>query len=100
MPRQSENTFTISGDLIIISHPDWNFIATAEILDIAVKPEFQGKGIGSRLIDYVFSQFSVNKITAETDDDAIEFYIKYGFSVIDTKQYHDTKRYVWEYKKF
>ena len=43
---------------------------TAEILDIAVKPEYQGKGIGSRLIDYIFSQFAVNKITAETDDDA------------------------------
>ena len=44
----------------------------AEILNIAVKPECQGKGIGSRLIDYIFSQFSINKITAETDDDSIE----------------------------
>lgn len=67
---------------------------TAEILDIAVQPEYQGKGIGSRLIDYIFSQFSINKIIAETDDDAIGFYKKYGFSVIDIKLSHDTKRYV------
>lgn len=67
---------------------------TAEILDIAVQPEYQGKGIGSRLIDYIFSQFSINKIIAETDDDAIGFYKKYGFTVIDTKVKFDTKRYV------
>lgn len=69
---------------------------TAEILDIAVKPECQGKGIGSRLIDCIFSQFAVNKITAETDKDAIGFYKTYGFTVNDTKLNHDTKRYVCE----
>lgn len=69
---------------------------TAEILDIAVKPEYQGKGIGSRLIDYIFSQFAVNKLTAETDDDAVGFYKKYGFTVTDTKLNHDTKRYICE----
>lgn len=67
---------------------------TAEILDIAVKPEYQGKGIGSMLIDYIFSKFAVNKIIAETDDDAIGFYKKYGFTVTNTKVNHDTKRYV------
>ena len=66
----------------------------AEILNIAVKPECQGKGIGSRLIDYIFSQFSINKITAETDDDSIEFYKKYGFTVADTKDVFDRKRYI------
>lgn len=67
---------------------------TAEILDIAVIPEYQGNGIGSRLINYIFSKFAVSKITAETDDDAIGFYKKYGFTVIYTKLNHDTKRYV------
>ena len=67
---------------------------TAEIMDIAVKPEYQGNGIGSMLIDYIFSKFAVSKITAETDDDAIGFYKKYGFTVADTKVEFDTKRYV------
>ena len=66
---------------------------TAKILDIAVKSEYQGKGIGSMLIDYIFSQFSVNSIIAETDDDAINFYKKYGFIIADTKVKFDTKRY-------
>ena len=72
---------------------------TAEILDIAVIPEYQGNGIGRRLIDYIFSKFAVSKITAETDDDAIGFYKKYGFTVTDTKVNHDTKRYVCEYPR-
>lgn len=67
---------------------------TAEILGIAVNPEYQGKGIGSRLINYIFSQFAVNKVTAETDDDAIGFYKKYGFAVADINNKCDTKRYV------
>lgn len=72
---------------------------TAEILDIAVKPECQGKGIGSKLIDYIFSLFSIDKITAETDDDAIGFYKKYGFTVTDKKLNRGTIRYVCEHIK-
>lgn len=67
---------------------------TAEILDIAVIPEYQGQGIGSKLIDFIFNSFKVDNITAETDGDAIGFYKKYGFTVTDTKLNHDTKRYV------
>lgn len=33
MPRESKNAFTISGDQITISHPDWDFRATATIRD-------------------------------------------------------------------
>ncbi|MEE1006147.1 MAG: GNAT family N-acetyltransferase [Acutalibacteraceae bacterium] len=66
---------------------------TAEILDIAVKPEYQGKGIGSMLIDYIFSKFAVSKIIAETDDDAIGFYKKHGFTVVDITVKFDAKRY-------
>lgn len=67
---------------------------SATILDIAVKPEHRGQGIGSKLIDFIFDRFEVDNITAETDDDAIGFYKKYGFTVADTKVEFDTKRYV------
>lgn len=70
------------------------FDSTATILDIAVNPEHQGKGIGSKLMDFIFNSFDVDSITAETDDDAIGFYKKYGFVVADTKVEFDTKRYV------
>ncbi len=66
---------------------------SATILDIAVKPEYQGQGIGSKLIDFIFNSFNVDSIIAETDDDAIEFYKKYGFTVADTKVKFDVKRY-------
>ena len=66
---------------------------SATILDIAVKPDYQGQGIGSKLIDFIFNSFNVNNITAETDDDAIGFYKKYGFTVAYTKVKFDTNRY-------
>lgn len=66
----------------------------ATILDIAVKPEYQGMGIGSKLIDFIFNQFGVHSITAETDDDAIGFYKKYGFTVAKTETKFNTKRYI------
>lgn len=65
----------------------------ATILDIAVKPEHRGQGIGSKLIGFIFDSFNAQNITAETDDDAIGFYKKYGFAVADTKVEFDTKRY-------
>ena len=67
---------------------------SATILDIAVKPEPRGQGIGSKLIGFIFDSFNAQNITAETDDDAIGFYKKYGFIVADTKVEFDTKRYV------
>lgn len=68
--------------------------SSATILDIAVKPDYQGQGIGSKLVDFIFNSFNVDSITAETDDYAIGFYKKYGFAVADTKVEFDTKRYV------
>ena len=65
----------------------------ATILDFAVKPEYQGQGIGSKLIDFIFNQFEVDNITAETDDDAIGFYKKYGFIVASCEKKFDTNRY-------
>lgn len=72
---------------------------TAEILDIAVKSEYRGKNIGTKLIDFVFSQFNPRRIVVETDDDAIEFYKKYGFKITDTKIKFNTKRYICECNK-
>lgn len=67
--------------------------SSAAILDIAVKPEHRGQGIGSKLIDFIFNSFNVDSIAAETDDDAIGFYKKYGFTIADTKVEFETKRY-------
>ena len=67
---------------------------SAEILDIAVKEEDRGKGIGTAFLDFIFSRFDITEITAETDDDAVEFYKKYGFRIAGTKMKFNTVRYI------
>lgn len=94
--KENENTFVYgfkyNGEYKgIIVFEISNDLAT--ILDIVVKPEYRGQGIGSKLIDFIFSKFNVKNITAETDDCAIGFYKKYGFTVTGTKVKLGTKRY-------
>lgn len=66
---------------------------TAEILDIAVKPKYRKHGIGSKFIDFIFTQFLIDTITAETDDEAVEFYKRCGFTITSVGEFCDTKRY-------
>lgn len=51
----------------------------AEILGIAVKRDQRKKGFGKDMINQVMESESLKKITAQTDDDAIEFYRRSGF---------------------
>lgn len=67
---------TFSG-IVIFSIED----KTATILDIATDINLRSKGIASKLLDYIFSEFGVISIIAETDDDAVGFYKKYGFNI-------------------
>ncbi len=70
---------------------------TATILDIAVKIDDRNKKIGSKLIDYICDNFDIMEITAETYDDAIGFYLKYGFVIAETTVKFDAKRYSIKY---
>lgn len=73
---------------------------TAEILDVAVKPEYRKHGIGRSLIDFIFTQFPIYTITAETDDEAVGFYKRCGFNVIGFGMKCNTKRYICNKLKF
>ncbi len=66
---------------------------TTEILDIAVKPEYRKHGIGRKLINFIFNRFPVDTIIAETDDETVGFYKRYGFAVTPTKEFSDIRRY-------
>ncbi len=71
----------------------------ATVLDIAVDESCRNKGIGSSLLSFFLDNFSINKMIAETDDDAVGFYQKFGFTIAETKTVYNTKRYVCEYTK-
>ena len=72
---------------------------SATILDIAVNPECRRRGIGGKLMDFIYEQFKAEEINAETDDDAIAFYLKCGFEIAETKTKFDAKRYVVNIRK-
>ncbi len=65
----------------------------ATILDIAVDTHERNKGTATALIDYIRYSFDTHEIVAETDDDAIGFYLKYGFAIAETNIKFNTKRY-------
>ena len=73
---------------------------TAEILDIAVNPKYRKKGIGKSLIDFILNQFPVDTITAETDNEAVEFYKRCEFDVIGFGMKRNNKRYICRKLKF
>ena len=73
---------------------------TAEILDIAVKPEYRKHGIGKSLIDFIFTQFPIDNITAETDDEAVGFYKRCGFTITSVGEVSSIKRYFCQLHRF
>lgn len=62
---------------------------TYEIIDIAVGSNYRNQGIASKLINYVIENLGIKTLFAETDDDAVGFYEKYGFKteLIQDKEY-------------
>ena len=54
-----------------------------EILGIAVDLSVRGKGIGSYMIKQVINNYDSLSVYAETDNDAVGFYLKNNFSVTE-----------------
>ena len=75
----------ISGVIVVKKLQDRIY----EIIDIAVKPKYRKRGIASRLINYIIKNFDIKILYAETDDETVEFYRKYGFKIeiIKNKDY-------------
>ena len=75
---------------IVVKHVD---NSRYEIIDIAITPEYRKLGIASKLIDYVIENFNIQILYAETDDDAVDFYKKYGFATNLINKIEETNRY-------
>ena len=54
-----------------------------EIIGIAVDVSARGKGIGSYMINQIVTHYGLISVYAETDNDAVGFYLKNNFSVIE-----------------
>lgn len=70
----------------------WLSNDTAHILNISVKKEYQNKGIGSRLLLYLFNELislNIKIVILEvrvSNYKAISFYKKFGFNEVETKK--------------
>ena len=54
-----------------------------EIMGIAVGLSARGKGIGSYMINQIVKHYGLISVYAETDNDAVGFYLKNNFSVTE-----------------
>ena len=54
-----------------------------EIIGIAVDVSVRGKGVGSYMINQVLNDYDLISVYAETDNDAVGFYQKNGFNIIE-----------------
>ncbi|MCR1847826.1 GNAT family N-acetyltransferase [Paeniclostridium sordellii] len=68
------------------------------ILDIAVRKDKQKLGIGSELLNYVIYELKPRILVAETDDDAVGFYKKKQFEIVNLGgKYSNINRYECRY---
>ena len=65
-----------------------------EIIGIAVVLSARSKGIGSYMINQTVTDYDLISVYAETDNDAVGFYQKNGFSVTEFSEIYDGEKVV------
>ena len=66
-----------------------------EIMGIATDPAHRHQGVASRLVTFAVDTLKCKIIKAETDDDAVGFYRRYGFQINSLgEKYPDCVRYL------
>ena len=60
-----------------------------EIIGIAVDVSARGKGIGSYMINEVINNYGLLSVYAETDNDAVGFYRKNVFNIMEFSETYD-----------
>lgn len=73
-------------------------LSECEIKHIAVLSDHRGKGIGSKMINFITSKYP--SIVAETDNEAVDFYRRYGFFITSLgEKYPGVERFLCQYNK-
>lgn len=73
-----EEQGVVRGIIVVELHPDH----AAEVFAIAVCKDQRFHGIGTALLDYVRKELKIQKLIAETDEQAVGFYQKTGFEAV------------------
>ena len=60
-----------------------------EIIGIAVEVSARGKGVGSYMINQVVNNYGLLSVCAKTDNDAVGFYQKNGFNIMEFSETYD-----------
>lgn len=65
-----------------------DFVFFGNIMDVIIDPEYQGKGLGKRLVEFMLNDLEIKGIQTITlkTKDAHSFYEKYGFKKIGDSQ--------------
>jgi len=79
------NLYVLESDGESIGCIGFEFISSnhCKIKHIAVSPAERGKGLGRKMITFICDKYLINLISAETDIDAVNFYRKCGFKIIN-----------------
>ncbi|MDM5247430.1 MULTISPECIES: GNAT family N-acetyltransferase [unclassified Lysinibacillus] len=73
-------------------------LSECEIKHIAVLADERGKDIGSKMINFIACKYS--SIVAETDNEAVDFYRRYGFFITSLgEKYPGVERFLCQYNK-
>ena len=68
------------------------------ILHIAVTPEERVSGVGSSMIQFILKDSSIKTVIAETDQEAVNFYRKFGFHITSLgEKYPGVERFDCQY---
>ena len=91
-------SFELEGEIVGCIGIEFSSLIECEIKHIAVSSVQRGKGIGSKMINYITEQYPI--ISAETDNDAVGFYRDFGFDITSLgEKYPGVERFLCKYKK-
>ena len=91
-------SFELEGEIVGCIGIEFSSLIECEIKHIAVSLVQRGKGIGSKMINYITEQYPI--ISAETDNDAVGFYRDFGFDITSLgEKYPGVERFLCKYKK-
>ncbi|MFP7605336.1 GNAT family N-acetyltransferase [Serratia quinivorans] len=75
----------LDGRLIATAHAISDMTSVAYLADVALHPDFQGRGLGRQLMDRVMQDLApLGKVFIYSVPDKLEFYKKYHFHELTT----------------